>query len=184
MEFYKFLQNRCSSLEIVRNSQVIWGHQNEIHFMSEEFSIGHHVDMWANDSIPNSICQFREWYIDSYAALPSNTQLAESTIKDSNYCQIPGHSDSLSSNMATARAGAVQFINSRVNKLAEHCRSECNSALKSKTALEFFAKQQSQGNRLLQDNRRLAKLKELWSNLTGKKSSFQLYESKERLTTA
>ena len=51
-----------------------------------------YIDMWdvTNRNVPMPIRQFKELFLETYAALPSNTQLAESTIKDGNFCQISG----------------------------------------------------------------------------------------------
>ena len=68
--------------------------------------------IWSDE--PHRILrEFRDNYIHNYSALPSNTQNAESTIKDANYCTIMGRSKSLSSMYATARSGLVDQINDK-----------------------------------------------------------------------
>ena len=55
--------------------------------------------------------EFRDHYLNTHCALPSNTQNAESTIKDANYCTIMGRSEGLASTYSTARSGLVDKIN-------------------------------------------------------------------------
>jgi phage-related protein len=54
---------------------------------------------------------YREDYKFNYAAFPSNSHMAESAVKDANFCQIPGRGELLSSNFFTVRAGLVETIN-------------------------------------------------------------------------
>jgi hypothetical protein len=46
-----------------------------------------------------------------YVALPSNTHLAESNVKDANFCQVKGCAENLSSTFLTARSGIVESLN-------------------------------------------------------------------------
>ena len=97
--------------------------------------------MWSpEDMIPASLRQFKDFYLDSYAALPSNTHLAESTVKGANYCQIPGCNESLSSALATARSGVVEYINSTSNKRSGN-KQQTLGTMKTETAITFFHEQ-------------------------------------------
>jgi hypothetical protein len=73
-------------------------------------SSGSRGDMWCDDS---SILmkEFRNHYLNSYAALPSSTHIAESNVKDANFCQIKGRGKGLSSAFSTARSSLVESIN-------------------------------------------------------------------------
>jgi hypothetical protein len=50
-----------------------------------------------------------------YAALPSNTHLAESNVKDANLCQIKGPAENLSSTFPTTRSRIVGSLNESTN---------------------------------------------------------------------
>jgi hypothetical protein len=54
---------------------------------------------------------YRENYCEKYAALPSNTHRAESTIKDANHSQIKCREEILCSTYGTARSGIVETLN-------------------------------------------------------------------------
>lgn len=57
--------------------------------------------------------QFRQHYLETYAALPSNSHLAESNVKEANHCSIHGRTEHLCSIYSTARAGVVEELNAR-----------------------------------------------------------------------
>ena len=141
-KFFKFLQKRCKTLEEIRNSSAVSSFKHEIQYIGENtYKYGaDFIDMWSQN-IPNSIRKFRDWYLEAYSALPSNTHLAESTIKDANFCQISGRSEALASNISTARSGAVHYINSKANHISKR-KYDSHSRYKSLAALEFFGIQQ------------------------------------------
>jgi hypothetical protein len=58
-------------------------------------------DMWSIGA-PLVLLAFRQHYCETYAALPSNTHRAETTIKDANHSQIKGREEVLCSTYATA----------------------------------------------------------------------------------
>jgi hypothetical protein len=72
--------------------------------------IENEFDMWSGTP-PPLLATYRQHYLTSYAAFPSNTQMAESSIKGANYCQIPGRNEKCSSMSATARSGLIGTIN-------------------------------------------------------------------------
>lgn len=79
------------------------------------YSIGSRGDIWCDEcSILHK--EFRSHFLQSYAALPSSTHIAESNVKDANYCQIKGRADALASAYSTARSDLVEPIN-RLAKL-------------------------------------------------------------------
>ena len=67
-------------------------------------------DIWLDDA-PPLLADFRENYCEKYAALPSNTHRAESTIKDANHSQIKCRDEILCSTYATAQSGIVERLN-------------------------------------------------------------------------
>jgi hypothetical protein len=66
--------------------------------------------MWVADA-PLWLIRLKQHYLVNYAALPSNTHLAESNVKDANFCQIKGRAENLSSTFSTARSGIVEALN-------------------------------------------------------------------------
>ena len=64
--------------------------------------------------------QMREHFLRTYAALPSNSQLAESTIKEANNCHIFGRSEGVASLFATARSGLSDEIHERAKECFRH----------------------------------------------------------------
>jgi hypothetical protein len=66
--------------------------------------------MWDDDA-PLVLWRLKEYYLKSYAALPSNTHLVESNLKDANLCQIKGLGENLSSAFSTTRSGRVGALN-------------------------------------------------------------------------
>jgi hypothetical protein len=56
--------------------------------------------MWDNDA-PLVLGRLKQNYLVDYAALPSNTHLAESNVKDANWCQIKGRAENLPSTFST-----------------------------------------------------------------------------------
>jgi hypothetical protein len=67
-------------------------------------------DIWG-DNAPLAPHRLRKHYLDNYAALPSNTHGAESCIKDTNYSQLRGRNENLSSTYSTARSGLTELLN-------------------------------------------------------------------------
>ena len=63
------------------------------HVFPQRFPIQHFAnsvrDMWDDDA-PLVLGRLKQNYLVDYAALPSNTHLAESNVKDANLCQIKG----------------------------------------------------------------------------------------------
>jgi hypothetical protein len=68
------------------------------HVFPQRFPIQHFAnsvrDMWDDDT-PLVLGRLKQNYLVDYAALPSNTHLAESNIKDANLCQIKGRAENL-----------------------------------------------------------------------------------------
>jgi hypothetical protein len=56
--------------------------------------------MWEDDA-PLVLGWLKQNYLVDYAALPSNTHLAESNVKDANLCQIKGRAENLSPTFST-----------------------------------------------------------------------------------
>ena len=72
-------------------------------------------DMW----LPTAsflLTRFRHNYLSSYAAFPSNSHLAESNVKDANFCSVIGRSDATALLFSTARSGLVEHLNT----MAQH----------------------------------------------------------------
>jgi hypothetical protein len=68
--------------------------------------------MWSIGA-PLVLLAFQQHYCKTYAALPSNTHRAESTIKDGNHSQIKGREEVLCSTYATVRSGIVEKLYSK-----------------------------------------------------------------------
>jgi hypothetical protein len=103
-KFAEFLSSECGDY---RNEIILMAHV-ATHRTAIQMVANDH-DMWAATPHP-ILAAFRQHYLNSYAAFPSNSQMAESNIKDANYCQIPGRNEKTSSMFATARAGLVGSI--------------------------------------------------------------------------
>jgi hypothetical protein len=105
-EFSKFLKSECGDSfgnKIVMTSHVA-PHCMAIQMVASEF------DMWSATPSP-MLETYQQHYCSSYAAFPSNMQMAESSIKGAYYCQIPGGNEKCSSLFATARTGLIGTIN-------------------------------------------------------------------------
>jgi hypothetical protein len=70
--------------------------------------------MW-DDDVPLVLGRLKQNYLVEYAALPSNTHLAELNVKDANLCQIKGCTENLSSTFFTTRSGIVGSLNESTN---------------------------------------------------------------------
>jgi hypothetical protein len=84
----------------------VYGRSDELAIVSS----GSRGDMWHDDATI-LLKQFRLHYLNSYAALPSSTHIAESNVKDANFCQIKGRGEALASAFSTARSDLVEPIN-------------------------------------------------------------------------
>jgi hypothetical protein len=104
-KFAKFLKSECG--DDFRNQILMTSHVSP-HRMAIQM-IANEFDMWSATP-PPVLATYRQHYFSSYAAFPSNTQMAESSIKGANFCQIPGRNEKTSSVYATARAGLVGTI--------------------------------------------------------------------------
>jgi hypothetical protein len=71
--------------------------------------------MW-DDRAPLVLRRLKDYYLENFGALPSNTHGAESTIKDTNHCQIKGRGENLSSTFSTARSGMVETVNNEAHE--------------------------------------------------------------------
>ncbi|WP_288993256.1 hypothetical protein [uncultured Marinobacter sp.] len=84
------------------------------HVFPQRFPIQHFAnsvrDMWDDDA-PLVLSRLKQNYLVDYAALPSNTHLAESNVKDANLCQIKGRAENLSPTFLTTRSGIVGSLN-------------------------------------------------------------------------
>jgi hypothetical protein len=66
--------------------------------------------MWDDDA-PLVLSQLKQNYLVDYAALLSNTHLAESNVKDANLCQIKCLAENLSMTFLTTQSGIVGSLN-------------------------------------------------------------------------
>jgi hypothetical protein len=103
-KFADFLKSECGDFktEILDTAHVA------PHLLAIQM-VGNNHDMWGATA-PPVLAAFCQHYLASYAAFPSNSQMAESNIKDANFCQIPGRNEKTSSMFATARSGLVGSI--------------------------------------------------------------------------
>ena len=99
----------CTSRSSVISSAYVHPHLTEITKIKEGY------DMW-NDTPSFILVSFCNHYLMSYAALPSNYHLAESSVKDANYCSITGIYERTSSMFATTRSGLDESLNVKANK--------------------------------------------------------------------
>ena len=107
--FQNFVLTRCTSRNMILNSVYVAPYLTAIN------NIESGCDMWSN--VPSTILvSFCNHYMNNYAALPSNSHLAESSVKDANFCSIIGRSEKTSSMFATARSGLVETLNVRANE--------------------------------------------------------------------
>jgi hypothetical protein len=105
-KFEAFLMENCTKRETIMATPHVNRHQIAIKCLATT-----NQDMWSDGS-PLLLLTFRQHYCEKYAALPSNTHRAESTIKDANHSQIKGREEVLCSTYATARSGIVEKLNS------------------------------------------------------------------------
>ena len=107
--FQIFVSTRCTSRNMILNSVHVAPYLTAIN------KIESGCDMWSD--VPSTILVFfRNHYIHNYSALPSNSHLAESSVKYANFCSIIGKSDKTSSMFATTRSGLVETLNVRANE--------------------------------------------------------------------
>jgi hypothetical protein len=109
-KFKEFLYTECedNTRDKTMGSQHILLHQMAVTYLANSNLC---VDMWHAKDTPLLLAAFREHYLVNYSALASNTHLAESQVKDANFCQIKGREENLSSAFSTARSGLVESIN-------------------------------------------------------------------------
>ena len=69
---------------------------------------------------------FWNQYLHNYAALPSNSHLADSTVKDENFCMIIGRSEATSSMFSTARSGLMERLNITARKYLKDGKTRGN----------------------------------------------------------
>ena len=105
-----FLNENCVKQEEIRESIHVRPHRVTIEVLA---TTDH--DIWS-DAVPPLLTAFRDNYCEKYAALPSNTHRAKSTIKDANHSQIKCREEVLCSTYATARSGIVETLNTNCNK--------------------------------------------------------------------
>jgi hypothetical protein len=88
------------------------------HVFPQRFPIQHFTNsargMWDDDA-PLVLGWLKQNYLVDYAALPLNTHLAESNVKDANLRQIKGRTENLSSTFSTTRSGIVGSLNESTN---------------------------------------------------------------------
>mgnify|MGYP002812481187 CR=1 FL=1 len=108
--FKAFLEENCVRREQIRANIHVRPHRVTIEVLATT-----NQDIWSNTA-PPLLTAFRENYCQKYAALPSNTHRAESTIKDANHSQIKCREEVLCSTYATARSGIVENLNTSCNK--------------------------------------------------------------------
>jgi hypothetical protein len=127
-KFDEFLAKRCrkkpnkqgdpphptTKLEDILASQHVAPHLLVIRQLVARSS-GSRGNMW-DEHASILLKQFRKHYLDAYAALPSSTHIAESNVKDANYCQIKGRGEALASAYSTARSDLVEPINRMAKK--------------------------------------------------------------------
>ena len=111
-KFSLFITNRCKTRDTILLSNHVATNIGIIQQLANaaDYSIGSKGDIWCDEcSILSK--QFRYLYQQSYATLPSSTHIAESNVKDANYCQIKGRGEALASAFSTARSDLVEPIN-------------------------------------------------------------------------
>jgi hypothetical protein len=71
-------------------------------------------DMW--NSPDSTLISYREYYFINYAAFATNSRIGESSVKEANYCQLPGRSEKQTSEYVFMRSGFVETINQNTEK--------------------------------------------------------------------
>jgi hypothetical protein len=121
-EFDRFLRDRCKKMppkqgqpphqttqvQDILASQHVAPHLLVIRQIADASS-GSRGNIW-DDASNVLLLQFRQLYLLSYAALPSSTHIAESNVKDANFCQMKGRGEALASAYSTARSDLVEPI--------------------------------------------------------------------------
>jgi hypothetical protein len=65
-------------------------------------------DMW--NSPDSTLISYREYYFINYAAFATNSHMGESSVKEANYCHLPGRSEKQTSAYVSMRSGFVETI--------------------------------------------------------------------------
>jgi hypothetical protein len=104
-KFATFVSKQCKIQIPLRDGPHVFPQRLPIQHFANSI-----LDMWDNDA-PLVLGRLKQNYLVNYAALPSNTHLAESNVKDANLCQIKGRDENLSSTFSTARSGIVESLN-------------------------------------------------------------------------
>ena len=107
--FQRFVSTRCTSKITITSSVHV------APYLAAISKIKTGGDMWIGVPSP-VLVSFRNHYLHNYVALPSNSHLAESSVKDANFCSIIGRSEKTSSMFATSRSGLVETLNMKANK--------------------------------------------------------------------
>ncbi len=83
-------------------------------------------DMWDDDA-PLVFVRLKQYYLVHYAALPSNTHLAESNVKDANFCQVKGRAENLSSSKCSCHLPGIgsEACVERATGEESHAMVEC-----------------------------------------------------------
>jgi hypothetical protein len=106
MKFQTFIIKHCKIRDQLRAGAHVFPQRVPIQYFAN-----HTGDMWENGTQLLVLTRLKQHYLENYAALPSNTHLAESNVKDANFCQIKGRGENLSSTFSTARSGVVAELN-------------------------------------------------------------------------
>jgi hypothetical protein len=104
-KFASFISKQCKIQMLLRDGPHVFPQRLPIQHFANSV-----LDMWDNGA-PLVLGRLKQNYLANYAALPSNTHLAESNVKDANLCQIKNRNENLSSTFSTARSGIVESLN-------------------------------------------------------------------------
>jgi hypothetical protein len=106
LKFKTFITKHCKIRDPLRAGAHVFPQRIPIKYFADHTN----SDMWDDDA-PLVLSRLKQHYLKSYAALPSNTHLAESNVKDANLCQIKGRGENLSPAFSTTRSGIVGALN-------------------------------------------------------------------------
>ena len=107
-DFQQFINERCRNRTQILQSPHVAPHFNTIQYLLTTNTNNCNI---FSENAPQPLQHFKTFYLENYAAIPSSTHLAESTVKDANLCQHLQRTEHLASTYATARSGIVDVIN-------------------------------------------------------------------------
>ena len=111
-EYSTLLAQRCNSRVHILTSYHVQPRMHDLRQISDG------GNMWSTSPC-HQLLILRRQYFTNYAALASNSHLAESNVKDANHCSIIGRGEATATLFSTTRSGIVETLNANSKKHKE-----------------------------------------------------------------